>query len=227
MERWLPIRYVAVPLEDPLDPHLRVACPAFEDCPAGIFPALDGQTDIRAAVLELLGDRLEGTPARDARLKALCETILQLDMLGLLEVEPGQERVRLTGHPLLTVVANVVLRSLGEACTVYIEVDWLGECVWVRVLRDETFEWLRLVDGSGGDSQRDCDRTATTRLQWARGNHDWFDVFANGVVRRLKALEKGKRAAQVAGFWSFMRAVAGQGIAFDHVPGQPPTARPL
>ena len=103
-------------------------------------------------------------------------------------MEPGHQPPRLTGHPLLTVIANVVLRSLDAPTTVYLEVDWLGECVWVRLLRGETFEWLRLVDGHGGDSLKDCERTATTRLQWARGVHDWLDAFVAGVVRRLRDL---------------------------------------
>ena len=103
-------------------------------------------------------------------------------------MEPGHQPPRLTGHPLLTVIANVVLRSLDAPTTVYLEVDWLGECVWVRLLRGETFEWLRLVDGHSGDSLKDCERTATTRLQWARGVHDWLDAFVAGVVRRLRDL---------------------------------------
>ncbi len=105
----------------------------------------------------------------------------------------------------------------------------LGECVGGgRLLRGEIFEWLRLVDGHGGDSLKYCESTATTRLQWARGVHDWLDAFvAGGGGRRLRALEGGKRAEEVAGFWAQMRPAAGQKIASDHAPEQPPTARLL
>ena len=227
VEVWERIRYVALPLQDPLDPHLRVACPAFEDQPAGIFPALDGTRPVREALVAVLDGRLPGSAERDARLKALSETLLQLDMLGLLEVESGPAPPPLTGHPLVTVVANVVLRSLDAPSTVYLEVDWLGECVWIRVLRDETFVWMRLIDGRGGDGAHDTARTSGTRAQWPRRVGHWSESFALGVLARLRRLESGPRATELAGMWDRMRPAAGQAVAFDHVPGVPPRARPL
>ena len=227
MDVWEPIRYVSLPLQDALDPHLRVACPAFEDQPAGIFPALDGQRCVREAIRALLDGRKPGTAERDARLKAISETLLQLDMLGLLEVQPGPPPPPLSGHPLLTVFADVLLRSLDAPATLWLEVDWLGECVWARVLRDGELEWLRLVDGRDGDGPDDLGRTATTRAQWRRRDGHWMEAFAQGVLRRLRRLEDGPRAAVVATAWERMGPAAGSGIAFDHVPGEPPIARPL
>lgn len=224
---WAPIRYVDVPLQDALDPHLRVACPAFEDQPAGIFPALDGQRPVREAIVALLDGLVPGTAARDARMKAISETLLQLDMLGLLEVTPGPKPPPLTGHPLVTVFADVVLRALDAPATVWLEVDWLGEGLWVRVLRDGELEWLRLVDGRGGDGPEDLARTATTRAQWRRQEGHWMEGFAQGVLRRLRRHEEGPRAAAVAAAWDQMRPAAGQGLAFEHVPGQAPIPRPL
>jgi flavin-dependent dehydrogenase len=227
MDEWLPIRYVSLPLEDPLDPHLRVACPAFDDCPEGIFPALDGKQPLRAAVVALLGGLPLGTSARDGRLKAITETLLQLDMLGLLDVTPGDPPPRLGGHPLLTVVANAALRALGREATVYLEVDWLGECIWLRVVTEEGLEWLRLYDRQRTTITSEMLLTETTAARWARRPGHWMEDFAGGLMRRLARLEQGPRAEVVAGFWSEMRAAAGLGVAFDHVPGQPPAARPL
>lgn len=224
---WQPIQYVALPLQDPLDPHLRVACPSFADAPEGVFPALTGEAPLRGAVEALLDGTLPGTPQRDSRLKAISETVLQLDMLGLLEAEGAPAPPRLTGHPLIAIIANVVLRSLDAAATVYLEVDWLGECVWVRVHRDGELSWLRLVDGRAGSGAKDTERTATTRAQWPRRQGHWSDELAQGVLRRLRRLESGPKADETAALWARMQGAAGMGIAFDHVPGQKPRPRAI
>lgn len=228
MDRWLPIRYVALPLQDPLDPHLRVACPSFDDRPESIFPALDGSVVLRDAIEEQLSGLPLGSRARDTRLKALTETLLQLDMLGLLDAAPAAaEPPLLSGHPLLTVVANAALRALDREATVYLEVDWLGDGVWLRLLADNQPEWLRLYDARHTQPTADMLHTATTAARWARRPGHWMERFAGGLMRRLQRLERGPRSAEVAGFWDQMRPAAGMAVAFEHRPGHPPIAQPL
>lgn len=227
VDSWQPIRYVEIPLDDPLDPHLRVTCAAFEDCPEGVFPALDGEQRVRPALEALLRPHAIGSRERDARLQAFSETLLQLDMLGLLEVEPSPPPPSLEDHPLLRVVADIALRALDRPARLLLEVDWLGEGVWMRVLTDDGAHWARLFDARGASREGGARSTATTHIRWPREVSPWLDGVVAAMLRRLGKLERGRRAEELRACWDVMRTAPGVGIAFDHTPGQRPVAQPL
>lgn len=228
IDTWQPVRYVSIPLEDPLDPHLRVTCPAFEDCPEGLFPALDGEQLLRPALEALLDPYPIGSRERDARLKAFSETMLQLDMLGLLEVvEPSPPPPSLEGHPLLRIVADIALRALDRPGRVYFEVDWLGEGVWLRVLTEESAQWVRLLDARGASAEGGARSSATTTIRWPREQSPSLDRMVAAMLRRLRKLETGRRSEELRAFWDVTRRAPGLAIALDHTPGQKPVAHPL
>jgi clorobiocin biosynthesis protein Clo-hal len=203
VSRWSPMRYVEVQLEDPLDPDLRVACPAFAEAPAGVFPALDGETPLRAAVARLVARWPVGSPERFSRLKAATETVLQLHMLGLLDVQaPSLAAPALSDHALLRSVARAALAAAPEA-RVVLEVGWLGQSIGL------TLDWgphrlrMRLSPLAATAPERVLGASHETAVDWARGVEDGHDAVVVGFLKRLRAQERKRQT------WVDMAALAG------------------
>lgn len=217
---WEPVHLVSVHLEDPIAP-LDIHSTTFADAPEGIFPALDGEHLVADALRTLLAAHPVGSPERDVRLKALSEALLQLQLLGLLElIGAAPEPPRLTTHPLVTAVANSVLGALDEPTRVDIEVDWLGESVWITTRRGEQNRWLRLLDLERVATGKPQLRTRRTALVWPLGSGDWSDAFARKTAARLLRRE-------TSDLWQALPTLAGVGLRFEYVPGQAPVAKPL
>jgi len=225
VDRWKEIRYVEVQLDDPLDAGLRIACPAFADRPEGIFSALDGSVVLRDAVAELLASRKIGDPERRARWKAATESLLQLDMLGLLDLEEVElPAPKLGSHPLITHFARSGLMALPWPARLVLEVDFLGESVWAAVMREGVESRIRISPLARTHDRRVLARTRDCAFDWPKDVHDWADVFVRGWVRRL-ALREQKLAK--GALWADMQSLVGLGVAFTHVPGEVAVAERL
>lgn len=216
VEAWTRMRYVEVQLDDPLDADLRIACPAFPEAPAGIFPALDGQTPLRAAAAALVEGLPIGAPARFSRLKAATESVLQLSMLGLLESDRDDAPLpppRLSGHPLLQCIGRACLGGAPGA-RVVLEVGWLGDTVAV------TLDWgarrcrLRLSPVARTDPHRVLRASAQTAADWARGVDASQDAVVEAILARIA------RSEARAPTWAEMGPLAGLCVGLETTGGR-------
>ena len=225
VDRWREVRYVEVQLNDPLDPGLRLACPTFAERPEGIFPALRGTVVIKDAVNALLEAFPIGTRDRVSRTKAATETLLQLDMLGLLTVEGGAPAVpKLGGHPLIQHFARAALAAMSWTGPLRLEVDWLGDCVWVSVAQEGTECRLRLSPLARTAADRVLAQSRDTAVDWPRTLMPWADAYVGRLTAQLRCRE---RNCAPGAAWQDMASLLGLGLGFDHTPGQKAVAQML
>lgn len=187
LDRWRPVRIAEI--EDLVIPDV------------GVLERLDGSR----TGLEVVGELVDGgvgESARDARVAGICHTLLQLDMLGLLEVDESPEPPpRWTGSPLMRLV-SAVLSGLPEPADVAFEVDMLGESMWIRVQTSGQTRALRF-GAFGGD--------------WPHSVDAGLDEVGARVLAKTRD----------PAIWSDLASRVGLGLRFEHVPGEKPVAKPL
>ena len=227
LETWEPIRYAELCLPDPVDDELRLVFASFEDRPTSILADLDGRRPIAEIVLEALEGYPIASKERDRRLRAFSECILQLDLLDLLEVPDVPPSLPGADHPLISLVAASVLRSLDTPAQVMLEVGFVGDrCAMTVAPEGQAPCWFHLYDATWLPRARGLPRTVTTGMQWPNQEEGWHNDFADAFLDRLRRHERGPKGHAMRSMWSRMRPLGGFGMTIEHVPGQPPVLAP-
>jgi len=228
LETWEPIRYVELCLPDPVDDQLRLVFASFDDKPMSILPDLDGERPVVEVVLAALEGHPIASQARDRRLRAYSECLLQLDLLDLLDVPDTSPPLPGSDHPLIALLTSSILRSLDTAARIVVEVGFVGDRCAVQVApRDQPPCRFQLYDATWLPRARGLPRTVTTGLQWPNQDDGWHNDFADAFLDRLRRHERGAKGHAMRSMWSRMRALGGFAMSIDHEPGKPPVLAPL
>ncbi len=214
LDHWKRIAFVELPGDE------RIVFPRLDTAPEGIFPLLDGRTAgeaVRAGVGAPGGDARE----RDRHARVLAESILRLDLLGLLEVDEEPAPLPGGNHPWFAVLLASALAVLDEPARVEATVDWLGEgCRQLIHMPDCEFH-VHLLDSSAApEAQRMRSETTAVSFHRPPGRDAWAQGYVERLVARLRKQES-------AGLWSSVRELPGFSVALHHTPGQRPRAERL
>jgi len=220
LDRWKRLQFVELPGEE------RAVFPRLDSAPAGIFPLLDGTRTGREAVVSAVGEPAGDARARDRQARVLAESILRLDLLGMLEVDEVAAPLPGGQHPWLRVLLANALAALDEPARIEATVDWLGEsCRLVIGLPDCEFH-VQLLDARVAPAELKG-RSGSTAVSFHRppDRDEWAASYAQGLVRRLLRAEA--REPELLTLWDQCRELGGFAVVLDHEPGRPPRLQRL
>lgn len=191
-DRWEPLRYVELDLPSEggrpaVDERAPLAFPELGGRTSRLLAAMDGTREGASLLREAMDGLHAGTEERDATLVALLELLLQLDMLGLVDAVAPEAEVPLTGHPLVAVLIDVLLRSAAPGASIGVELDPIGASARVEVTTPEGSAIYRLVDARACRRESFAHFSATTACAPIAERPREADPFLVAVVRRLDA----------------------------------------
>ena len=199
----------------------RLRFPAFPETRA-LLAGLGGE-DPMAAVIRAIapGDAGSPTPGREARVRAMAELLLHLELLGRLEAagEPPPPPM-LRGHPLVRALIQPLLVAVGRACRVHLAFDWLAEAAVARIESDEQTHVLHFGDDRVPFAGEILVSAGGTDVRAAEGTH-----FPAELLRRLDA---ALRRRQTGGPhpWDGTLALLGSAFEVRYAPGGTLVIRP-
>ena len=231
MNEWERVRFVELHINGSTGRE-RLVFPVFSEHPQGVLPYLDGQRTVGSVIRDLLRGAPVGSEFRDDRLKAMAESIIQLDMAGLLHIvddAPGPAADNIQAHPAVRVLIASILQSLPENARVVCEFDWLGECLDVRIDSSDDRRAFCFFSAQPLETDRYQLKTDTTALCYrGRLEHDrWAERFAKKVMARLRRRELDRQSPDAHDLWNVEHALEGIAMSFDYKIGERPVAQQL